>query len=170
MNPTTQAYLIRQYYWKEDRYVHRAEKDQPLGSYGHRTVDRDTVYIDEALWMQPWRIKVAEWLGRDLVQFFLRFGSKDSVVHLYERKTMQYLHTLSLPASHKPVFEGYQLFRDPLDRGLAMCEDKTIEFWDFRPITRFLPMSGLVVGTLFSAMLIFLRFRKKRVPHTGVAH
>lgn len=164
MNPATStspaSYVVRRYQFDEDRQLQPTKHERPLGVVGWLRASNDAVVIVESVNMQYWRWALTKLLGTAICQRIPFFSSNACQVHVYDRATMVKLHVLTLSEAYQN-YTG-KPFRVQLNRhnpGLAFWTERKIDYWQLQSLSRFLPLFGLLSGSLFSLVLLICRYR-----------
>lgn len=157
------SYIVRQYQFDQDHQLQATGRERRLDVFGWLRGSTDAVVIIESVDQQYWRWTLTKILGKATIQRIPFLSSKACQAHVYDRATMEKLHVLRFPEAYQS-YNG-RPFRIELNRqhpGLAIWTERKIDYWQLQSATRFLPLLGLLTGSLFSLLLIVRRYHVTR--------
>jgi hypothetical protein len=154
------SHTVQTYRLQGDEYVHVAELDYPLKANGFAILEKDYVAISELRRFNHSRQRAIEWLGLTIATYFDWVWPQHNV-HIYDRKTMKYLLTHSADnLSTRSTPQHFLLV--PEHSALVLTYQEFMDYWQINPITRYLPLLGLLTGSLLSLLLVIRRYRRAR--------
>ncbi len=154
------SHTLQTFRLQGDQYVHALEMDQTLPANGFPVWEKDYVAISEVRRFNHSRLRFIEWFGIQMLPY-MNWLWPEHNLHIYDRKTMKHVLThsaVSLSTSSTPR----QFLLVPERSALVLTYNDVLECWQINSFTRYLPLLGLLIGSLFSLLLIVCRYRRAR--------
>lgn len=154
INHTVQTYRLQ-----GDQYVHAPEMDHALQANGFTVWEKDYAAISELRRFNRSRTRFFEYFGPSITTFFDGVWAQHNL-HFYDRKTMKHLLTHSADSLTNYTPQNFLLV--PEHSALVLTYHDFLNYWHINSISRYLPLLGLLLGSLLSLLLIIRRYRVTR--------
>lgn len=160
-NPLKGGLISRTFLKDETGFNPVPEMDRLLIAQGYQLSDQHFFAIASSARFDPLRMKLDKWIGPTFSPLLDRLWPDAQALQLYDRNSITLLYKLTVPLGFQ-AFRGLKINSHPQGLGIALWEQRWIQYWGLHHISRWPPLLGLLAGLLLSTLLAW-----KLLQHTS---
>lgn len=158
-DPKQQVHFARRYQLVDKEYVADQSSKVFIANSGNISRGVSHLTMTTSIQFDPWRMKVASWLGDKLKFIVDQLWPEGMAVQLHDEHSGQLLHRLVFPKKERGI-----PYVHTDGQSVAMCDFRTVSLWDFDTASRWFPIYGFLVGLLFATLLTWKLLRLRPNP------
>lgn len=155
-DPMQKVHFARRYQLVDKEYVADPQSKIVIANSGNISRGKSHLTMTTSIQFDPWRTRVTSWLGDKLKFIVDQLWPEGIALQLHDDYTGQLVHRLVFPKKERGV-----PYVHTDGQSVAMCDSRTVSFWDFHTASQWYPIYGLVIGLLFAILLAWRLLRQQ---------